>query len=213
MRPALARLALGLIWVLAAPACISKPAVTTQIYALDPAPIRVTTPAPGARIVSVSRVEVAPQFASRSLTYRSGPHSFERDPYATLAASPRELLLAMLRAALANADDVREVVEPGGPVAPEILVEAYLSDLEGDFTVPDKPVAALGLEVVVLTVPPAPDPILPVLRKSYGRRVPLPERTAAAVANAWNQQLTSVIDEFIADMRAALPPPPAPAVR
>ena len=212
MRPALTRLTAVLLGVLGASACVSKPAVTTQIYALDPPPIRAPTPAAGARIVSVSRVEVAPQFANRSLTYRSGPHSFERDPYATLAASPRELLLAMLRAALANADFVREVVEPGGPVAPEILVEAYLSDLEGDFTVPDKPVAALGLEVVVLTVPPAPDPILPVLRKAYPRRVPLPERTAAAVADAWNQQLTSVIDEFIADMRASLPPP-APAVR
>jgi len=212
VRPALTRLTAVLLGVLGASACVSKPAVTTQIYALDPPPIRAPTPAAGARIVSVSRVEVAPQFASRSLTYRSGPHSFERDPYATLAASPRELLLAMLRAALANADDVREVVEPGGPVAPEVLVEAYLSDLEADFTVPDKPVAALGLEVVVLTVPPAPDPILPVLRKAYPRRVPLPERTAAAVADAWNQQLTSVIDEFIADMRASLPPP-APAVR
>lgn len=203
-------LLLGLL--LGAPACVSKPAVGTQIYALDPPPIRASTPAAGARIVSVSRVEVAPQFASRSLTYRSGPHSFERDPYATLAAPPRELVLAMLRAALANADFVREVVEPGGPVTPEVLVEAYLSDLEGDFTVPDKPVAVVALEMVVLPLPPSPEPVTSTLRKAYLRRLPLAERSAAAVANAWNEGLTGMVEEFIADTRAALLPP-APAVR
>lgn len=197
--------------LLGAAACVSKPAVTTQIYALDPPPIRASTPTAGARIVSVSRVEVAPQFASRSLTYRSGPHSFERDPYATLAAPPRELVLAILRAALANADFVREVVEPGGPVAPEVLVEAYLSDLEGDFTVPDKPVAVVGLEVVVLPIPPSPEPIAATLRKAYLRRLPLSEKSAAAVADAWNQEMTGIVEEFIGDMRAALPPASPPA--
>ncbi|HXX30529.1 MAG TPA: ABC-type transport auxiliary lipoprotein family protein [Myxococcaceae bacterium] len=193
-------------------ACVSKPAVGPQIYAIDPPPIRAPPSTTGARVVALSRVEVAPQFAGRALTYRSGPHSFERDPYAALAASPRELVLALLRASLANADFVREVVEPGGPVAPDVLVEAYLSDLEGDFTVPDKPAAAVALEMVILPVPPAPEPILPVLRKVYARRLPLAEKSAGAVADAWNQGLNGIVEEFLADARAALAcPPPAPA--
>ena len=151
-------------------------------------------------------MEVAPQFDRRAVTYRTGPHSFERDPYAVLAASPRELVTTVLRATLVNADFVREVVELGGPVAPEILVEAYVSDLEGDFTAPDRPVAAVAVELVVLVVPPAPDPVHSVMRKAYLRRLPVPDKTAAAVVSGWNEGLTSILEEFLADLRAVIPP-------
>jgi cholesterol transport system auxiliary component len=157
----------------------------------------------------VDRVEVAPEFATRSLTYRTGPHSFERDPYAVLAASPQDLVQGLLRTSLDNADFVREVVETGGPVLPDVLVEAYVSDLEGDFTVKDKPVAVVGVEVVVLNVPAPPEPVASLLRKAYVRRFPLAEKSATAVANAWNQGLNEIVAEFLTDMRAALPPPPA----
>jgi uncharacterized lipoprotein YmbA len=206
VRTSFARAAAALTLVLAFAACVSKPANGPQFYTIDPPTLRAPTAAPGAHIVSVSRVEVAPQFDRRAVTYRTGPHSFERDPYAVLAASPRDLVTAVLRATLVNADFVREVVELGGPVAPEILVEAYVSDLEGDFSVPDKPVAAVAVEMVVLVVPPMPDPVHSVLRKAYLRRLPLPEKTADAVVTAWNQGLTSILEEFQADLRAAVPP-------
>jgi cholesterol transport system auxiliary component len=181
----------------------------SQIFSIDPPPVATKTVAPGAPVVSVDRVEVAPEFDSRSLTYRTGPHSFERDPYAVLAASPRELVLALLRTSLNNTDFVRDVVEIGGPVAADVLVEAYVSDLEGDFTVKDKPVAVVGLELVVLNVPSAPEPVATLSRKAYIRRLPLAEKSATAVANAWNQGLTEIVAEFLTDMKAALPPPAA----
>ena len=199
----------SLALVFGANACVSKPNLGSQIFSIDPPPVTTKTVAPGAPVVSVDRVEVAPEFDSRSLTYRTGPHSFERDPYAVLAASPRELVLALLRTSLNNTDFVRDVVELGGPVAADVLVEAYLSDLEGDFTVNDKPVAVVGLELVVLNVPSAPEPVATLSRKAYIRRLPLAEKSATAVANAWNQGLTVIVAEFLTDMKAALPPPTA----
>lgn len=207
MKPSSSRLLALLPLVLGAAACVSKPNSGYQIFAIDPPPIAPKTLAPGAHVLSVDRVEVAPEVAGRSLTYRVGPHSFERDPYAVLAASPRELVLALLRTSLDNADFVQEVVEVGGPLAPDVLVEAYVSALEGDFTVKDKPVAVVGLELLVLSVPDPPEPVSPLLRKGYVRRLPLSEKTASAVANAWNQGLTEVVAEFLTDMKAALPPP------
>lgn len=191
--------------VLGVGGCVSKPNLGSQIFAIDPPPIASKTLAPGAYIFSVDRVEVAPEFVGRSLTYRTGIHSFERDPYAVLAGAPRELVLAVLRTSLGNAAFVRDVVELGGPQAPDILVEAYVSDLEGDFTVPDKPVAVVGLELVALSVPQAPAPVAPFLRKAYVRRLPLAEKTATATANAWNQAMTSIVEEFLVDLKAALP--------
>jgi hypothetical protein len=196
---------LPLVWGTAA--CVSKPNAGSQIFAIDPPPIAAKTLAPGAHVVAVDRVEVAPEVEGRSLTYRVGPHSFERDPYAVLAAPPRDLVLALLRTSLDNADFVQEVVEVGGPLAPDILVEAYVSALEGDFTVKDKPVAVVAVELVVLSVPDPPEPVSPLLRRAYVRRLPLSERTAAAVANAWNQGLSELVAEFLADMKTALPPP------
>jgi hypothetical protein len=116
------------------------------------------------------------------------------------------LVLALLRTSLDNADFVQEVVEVGGPLSPDILVEAYLSALEGDFTVKDKPVAVVGVEFVVLSVPDPPEAVSPLLRRAYVRRLPLSEKTAAAVANAWNQGLSELVAEFLADMKTALPP-------
>ena len=151
--------------VLGLAGCVSKPNLGSQIFAIDPPPLAAKTVAPGARIFAVSRVEAAPEFAGRSLTYRTGLHSFERDPYAVLAAAPRELVLAMLRTSLGNADFVRDVVEMGGPQTPDVLVEAYVSDLEGDFTVADHPAAVVGIELVALAVPSAPEPVTSILRK------------------------------------------------
>jgi cholesterol transport system auxiliary component len=207
VRPLSLRTSVLLVLVLGSVACVSKPYAGSQIFSIDPPPLTTKTLAPGALVVSVDRVEVAPEFASRSLTYRTGPHSFERDPYGVLAASPRELVLGLLRSSLNNADFVRDTVETGGPVLPDVLVEAYVSDLEGDFTVTDKPVAVVGVEVVVLNLPAPPDPVVPLLRKAYIRRLPLAEKSAVAVANAWNQGLTEIVAEFVTDMRAALPPP------
>ncbi len=195
-----------LAFLLGAVGCISKPPSGPQIFSIDPPALVPTQVAPGAHIVSVDRVEVAPEFAGRSITYRTAPHSFERDPYAVLAASPRDLVLAVVRTSLSNTDFVREVVEQGGPEAADLLVEAYVSDLEGDFTVPDKPVAVVGLEMVAISVPPLPQPLATVLRKAYLRRLPLPEKSAVAVANAWNDGLNSIVQEFLRDMRATLPP-------
>jgi cholesterol transport system auxiliary component len=187
-------------------ACVSKPAVGSQIFSIDPPPVATKTLAPGALVVSVDRVEIAPEFESRSLTYRTGPHSFERDPYAVLAGPPRELVQALLRATLENTDFVRNVVETGGPLAADILVEAYVTDLEGDFTVNDKPMAVVGMDMVVLNVPLPPEPVASLSRKAYVRRLPLAEKSATAVANAWNQGLTEIVAEFVTDLRAALPP-------
>ncbi len=214
MRLPLLRRSVLLALVFGTAGCVSKPNAGSQIFAIDPPPLAPKTVAPGARIFSVDRVEAAPEFAGRSLTYRTGIHSFERDPYAVLAAAPRELVLAVLRTSLGNADFVRDVVETGGPLTPDVLVEAYLSDLEGDFTVPDKPAAVVGIELVALAVPSAPEPVASLLRKAYVRRVPLAEKTATAVADAWNQGLSSIVEEFLVDLKAALPPPaPAPAGR
>jgi cholesterol transport system auxiliary component len=210
VRLSLARPTVLLAFVLGSAGCVSKPNLGSQIFAIDPPPLAAKTVAPGARIVAVDRVEAAPEFAGRALTYRTGIHSFERDPFAVLAASPRELVLAVLRTSLGNADFIKDVVETGGPLTPDILVEAYVSDLEGDFTVPDKPAAVVGIELVVLSVPLPPEPVTSLLRKAYVRRVPVPEKTATAVANAWNQEVTSIVEEFLQDLKAVLPPP-APA--
>jgi cholesterol transport system auxiliary component len=195
--------------LLGASGCVSKPYAGSQIFTLDPAPLTTKTLAPGAIVVSMDRVEVAPEFESRSVTYRTGPHSFERDPYAIMAAPPQELVLAVLRTSLGNADFVRDVVETGGPLEADVLVEAYVSDLEGDFTVKDKPVAVVGVEFVLISVPSPPEPVAPLSRKAYLRRIPLAEKSALAVANAWNQGLTEIVAEFLIDMKAALPKPTA----
>jgi hypothetical protein len=47
-----------------------------------------------------------------------------------------------------------------------------------------------------------------ILLKTYTRRIPLSQRSAAAVVAAWNRALGEVMGEFLPDLKAALPPRP-----
>ena len=59
----------------------------------------------------------------------------------------------------------------------------------------------LALEISVYQGDPVPGSI-PLFRKVYARREPLPQRTAAAVVAAWDAALASIMKELGADLAA-----------
>jgi hypothetical protein len=192
---------LVIVAALSCAACLNRPSLGPRVYTLDPPVPKVLAANPNARIIAVSRVDIAPQFDRRMVTYRSAEHTFERDIYATLAASPRELITTVLRGTLANVEFVSQVVELGGPISPELLVEGYVSDLEGDFSTKEKPEAVIALELSLLTAPTAASPVKVLFRKSYVRRMPVSEKSASATVSGWNEGLTSILQEFTGELR------------
>jgi ABC-type uncharacterized transport system auxiliary subunit len=207
-----ARVARGFLLVaaLSACACASKLPQAPQTFTIDPPPPRPVPAATANRILSLRGVEVAPTYAGSELVYRVGEHAIERDPYASLAAPPSRLLTAAIRGYLRDSDYVRDVVAQGQGLPVDAALEPALLELSGDFSNPAEPAAVLTLRIRVLSVPPGAVSEREILLRTYTRRLPLSQRTAAAVVAAWNRALGEIMTEFLADLKPVLPPPRVP---
>jgi len=189
-------------------ACATKLPRTPQTFTIDPPTPRSAPPATAARVVSLRRVEVAPTYAGADLVYRVGEHGIERDPYASLAAPPAWILTSAIRGYLRDADFIRDVVAPGEGMPVDAEIEPALTELYGDFSNPPEPAAVLSLHFRVLAPASSAMAAREIFLKTYTRRIPLSQRTAAAVVAAWNRALGEIMGEFLPDLKVALPPRP-----
>ena len=185
--------------VASALSCLSRPAFVPQLFTIEPPPEH-ASPAGRRGAVAVRRVRVAAPFDGRELVYRTGPYRLERDPYATLAASPAALLAEALRSHLGQARSAREEGEAGDRSGPDLLLDVDVRELSGDFVHPERPE---GVIVALFEVFPA-GATSPLFRKVYERRTVLSHRSADAVVTAWNQGLAEMLAELEHDLDAAL---------
>ncbi len=201
------RRALALAAVLVA-GCVSKSPISVDSYTLDPPAPSAAVDRAGAVVVSMARVRVAPPYAGTSFVYRMGGHHIERDPYAVFAAPPGWMLTTAVRGYLRNADFIRDVVEPGGEIHVAASIEADAGELCADLAEAGNATAVLALTFRVYT--PAAGTTLEkdMFRKTYTRTRSLAKRDAAAIAAAWNRELSEIADEFLADLRPVLMPAP-----
>ena len=112
-----------------------------------------------------------------------------------------------MRGYLRDSEYVRDVVAQGEGLPVDAALEPALLELSGDFSNPAEPAAVLTLRIRVLSGPSAGLTELELLLRTYTRRVPLSQRTAAAVVAAWNRALGEIMAEFLADLKPVLPPP------
>jgi hypothetical protein len=188
--------------LLATTGCLSKPAMVSQSFSIDP-PDPQSAVAPAGVILTLTRVEVMPPYSGQSLIYRTGKHGLGRDPYARFAAPPSWLLTAAIRGYLANADFVRDVVAPGAEMRSQATVEVAVSKLEGELH-PGGSSAVLTLRFRVVLGPDGATGPSEILLKTYSKSIPLPRSTAKDVVDGWNHGLAEIMAEFQADLRGSL---------
>ncbi len=105
------------------------------------------------------------------------------------------MLTSAIRGYLSNAPFVRDVVSPGDGVPASATIEARAIELYADLG--DPAAAVLTLQFRVLSPPGSASPVRELLLKTYTEKVPLPERTAAAAADAWNTALAGIMKSFL----------------
>lgn len=202
MRSPQAFLRAAAVAALAAAGCLAKPALVSRSFSIDGPPARADAPA-GGRVLTLAPVRVAAVYSGSYLTYRTGQHGIETDPYARLAAPPGSMLGAAIRGYLAASDFVRDVVLPGDGVASDARIEVYASELAGLLGNEPSGILTLQFRVVVPRAGAAAGG-MEILLKTYSRSVPLSRRTAAAVVEAWNRGLGEIMGEFGTDLQTAL---------
>jgi hypothetical protein len=153
-------------------------------------------------ITTFDHLTVSPQFDSRSFTYRTAEDTYEHDPYASFMISPDRALAQAIRARLRNGGVFGRVLEQGGGMTSSVVVEASVSELDGDFRDPSHPLAAMTIHFIVYQLGlDGPGRVL--LDKVCTCRTPLARRTPAAVIAAWDADLSKIMDELNSDYAKA----------
>ena len=187
---------------LAVAGCLSKPAIVSQSFSINPPTPRTSIPSSGV-VLSLARVEVAPPYAGQRLVYQVGENQFEIDPYAKFIAPPSWLLTVAIRGYLANADFVRDVTLSGSGGRPDAIVEVAVSRLTGELR-PEGSSAVLALRIRVIPQGAGGRRGSEILLKDYSKTIAVPQATASAIVQGWNNGLAEIIKDFEADLRAAL---------
>jgi hypothetical protein len=176
--------------------CLSKPALRTQMFAFQ-------SPPPAASetggVVVLRSVTMSPVFDNNSFIYRTGPETYEIDPYASFMAAPGQAIAIAVRARLLASGHFRNVVEPGSLAPANFLMEVHVSELYGDFSQPGKGAAVLSLRIALFRVDNAGNR-RPILQKDYSRHIAVKNNTAADVMAGWDEALSEIVTEFNEDL-------------
>lgn len=150
-------------------------------------------------LLRVRRFRVSPRFDSRNLVYRTAETSYESDFYNEFLADPGSMLTESVRKWLAASGRFKAVLDPSASLDENLVLEAYVQSLYGDFRGP--PSAVIELQVYLVRRGSAEDRI--IFQKLYKKSVPLQAQTADALLKGYSQGLTSLLGELESDAAAA----------
>src|ERR1051326_1688722 len=181
--------------------CASGPAWKRQAFAFSLPP---NPPAANARtnIVALNRVSISPRFQSRSFTYRTAENSYEQDAYAGFLVSPERALAEPIRAWMRDSGVFGRLVEPGSGLEPDLVAEASINELYGDFRKASQPVARMEIHFIFYEVrDDTPGRI--VLDTVRARGTTLTRKTPAALMAAWDVDLREIMAEILSEYAKA----------
>ena len=193
-------LAIALMSVFLCGGCVSRPALQKQTFNFSIPAACIQKSVASDRSLGIRRLEIAPAFEGRGLIYRTGEFTYERDPYAEFLESPADELIASIREGLRKEGAFRCIVEPGSALKPDTLVEISVSQLYGDFRQPQHQAAVITMRFVFLDASNGV-PGKELFQQEYSRSIPLPQASATALMEGWNQALTEILRSVSSDLR------------
>jgi cholesterol transport system auxiliary component len=180
--------------------CVSRPALNIQTFAFSTPTSPATNIIPNGRVIEIRTLQIAPPFDGRSLIYRTGEFSYQRDPYAEFLGLPAEELVGPVGEMLLFDGGFGEVVKPGSAIQPDTLVEITICQLYGDIRKTRSPYAVMEMQLTFLDATNGlPGKV--IFQRNYSRRVPMGLTTPAALMGGWNQALIGILAEATSDFR------------
>jgi hypothetical protein len=183
--------------------CLSRPSVVPQSFAFAMPAITAGTNQAGMFVLEIRRLNVAAPFDRQSFVYRTGPFSYETDPYAQFLAAPNQTLLSAMRGYLAGTG--RQITTPDSSLQPNAVLEIDVLELCGDFRPGQSPAAVLRINCVCFDARGERSGQV-LLQKEYQQRIPFRIAKAAMLMDAWNKALHQITHELNSDLSQVMRP-------
>jgi hypothetical protein len=131
--------------------------------------------------------------------YRTGEFSYVRDPYAEFLDPPEEEMMAPVRGCFRHNGCFSAVTDPGSALKPNTILEISVSQLYGDFRLPEQPTAILTMEFTFFE---ASNGVRgkPILQQEYSRTIPLKTATVVTLMEGWNEGLSAILADVSSDL-------------
>jgi cholesterol transport system auxiliary component len=181
--------------------CLSRAPMKVDTFAFSAPAMTVTNGATGGRVLSIRTLQIDPPFNGRSLVYRTGEFSYERDPYAQFLSPPVDALAAPITEMLRNDGGFKAVVTTGSAAKPDTMVEININELYGDIRKPRSASAVLTMQMIFMDATNGlPGKV--IFQKNYARQIPMKSATPAALMEGWNQALVEIFADVASDLRS-----------
>jgi cholesterol transport system auxiliary component len=167
-------------------------------YVLAAKPDTVRPPEEDGPVLQVQLFRASPGFSSSEFVYRTGESIFESDSYHAFFTLPSDQIRALTSQWIQDSGRARAVLDRSSRLRPTNVIEGNLVALYGDFRDEENPRAVIELEFLLMDIKPITPRI--VFSKSYQESIAIPESTAAALVNGWNEGLKKILTAFTGDI-------------
>ena len=152
-------------------------------------------------IVEVADMRISPRYEGQSFNYRISDGGYESDFYNQFLISPAALVTEEVRRGLAQAGVSKYVINSSSQIQPTYRLDGTIDAIYGDFR--NANAARAVLEIEFFLTKPAPGAAQVVMVKRYSKSVPLSGPTPEALVKGWNTALEEILNDLVADLKAA----------
>ncbi len=180
----------------------SQPDPNKHYYALQSKRTPLADKLQGKNVLKIRRVNIAPTYESRELTYRTGENKYMTDYYNVFIVPPRDMLTEAVTEWFSGSGLFSHVVPNSSALKPDYVLECTTTRLYGDFSTPGQPKAILEMQFFVLQDKLAQYKV--VFVKEYDQEITLEQKTPESLVAGLEQGLQKILTQLEADMARAL---------
>lgn len=185
------------------PGCsaLNRPYPAKRYFAIELAQRPERAGQPVSATVRVREFRISPPYHQPQFVYKLGESELQRDYYDEFIAPPAKLMTELTIAWLNDSGTFRTTCAGSSAADHDLVLEAVITDLCGDYSKPAAPTAVLAIHFFLLAEQGSRTNV--VFDRTYSEHVALGGHELDRLVLGWSQGLQRILASLEADLRAA----------